>query len=92
MSDREQEAKEAKEGLEDFVKFQINRKVINLYKTFFIILEDLQENGFLKMSSASYSRIRKKILDGGNDCIREIEDYIEKLDITIKNKHDKEEE
>ena len=89
MSNKEEEAKK---GLEDFVKFQINRKVINLYKTFFIILEDLQENGFLKMSSASYSRIRKKILDGGNDCIREIEDYLEKLDITIKDKYDKEEE
>ena len=89
MSNKEEEVKR---GLEDFVKFQINRKVINLYKTFFIILEDLQENGFLKMSSASYSRIRKKILDGGNDCIREIEDYIEKLDITIKDKYDKEEE
>ena len=57
MSNKEEEVKK---GLEDFVKFQINRKVINLYKTFFIILEDLQENGFLKMSSASYSRIRKK--------------------------------
>jgi len=89
MSNKEEEVKK---GLEDFVKFQINRKVINLYKTFFIILEDLQENGFLKMSSASYSRIRKKILDGGNDCIREIEDYLEKLDITIKDKYDKEEE
>ena len=89
MSNKEEEVKK---GLEDFVKFQINRKVINLYKTFFIILEDLQENGFLKMSSASYSRIRKKILDGGNDCIREIEDYLEKLDITIKNKYDNEEE
>ena len=89
MSNKEEEIKK---GLEDFVKFQINRKVINLYKTFFIILEDLQENGFLKMSSASYSRIRKKILDGGNDCIREIEDYLEKLDITIKDKYDKEEE
>ena len=89
MSNKEEEVKK---GLEDFVKFQINRKVINLYKTFFIILENLQENGFLKMSSASYSRIRKKILDGGNDCIREIEDYLEKLDITIKNKYDNEEE
>ena len=89
MSNKEEEVKK---GLEDFVKFQINRKVINLYKTFFIILEDLQENGFLKMSSASYSRVRKKILDGGNDCIREIEDYLEKLDITIKDKYDKEEE
>jgi len=89
MSNKEEEFNKS---LEDFVKFQINRKVINLYKTFFIILEDLQENGFLKMSSASYSRIRKKILDGGNDCIREIEDYIEKLDITIKSNHDKEEE
>ncbi len=71
--------------LEEFVKFQINRKVINLYKTFFIILEDLQEQGFLKMSSASYNRVRKKILDGGNDCIREIEDYLEKLDVSIKD-------
>ena len=80
MSSNDQNSK-----LEEFVKFQINRKVINLYKTFFIILEDLQEQGFLKMSSASYNRVRKKILDGGNDCIREIEDYLEKLDVSIKD-------
>tara|TARA_R100000005_G_C4986053_1_gene194389 strand:+ start:280 stop:546 length:267 start_codon:yes stop_codon:yes gene_type:complete len=77
-------------SLEEFVKFQINRKVINLYKSFFVILEDLQAEGFLKMSSGSYNRIRKKILDGGNDCIREVEEYLEKLDISIKNKYDKE--
>jgi len=76
--------KEKGNELEEFVKFQINRKVINLYKNFFVILEDLQENGFLKVSSGSYNRIRKKILDGGNDCIREIEEYLEKLDISIK--------
>ena len=77
-------------SLEEFVKFQINRKVINLYKSFFVILEDLQAQGFLKMSSASYNRIRKKILDGGNDCIREVEEYLEKLDINIKKSYDKE--
>ena len=71
--------KEKGNELEEFVKFQINRKVINLYKNFFVILEDLQENGFLKVSSGSYNRIRKKILDGGNDCIREIEEYLEKI-------------
>ena len=80
--------KEENNKLEEFVKFQINRKVINLYKTFFIILEDLQEQGFLNMSSATYNRIRKKILDGGNDCIREIEDYLEKLDVSLKDKYD----
>ena len=83
MSSNDQNRIDAK--LDEFVKFQINRKVINLYKTFFIILEDLQEQGFLKMSSASYNRVRKKILDGGNDCIREIEDYLEKLDVSIKD-------
>ena len=83
MSSNDQKRIDAK--LEEFVKFQINRKVINLYKTFFIILEDLQEQGFLKMSSASYTRVRKKVLDGGNDCIREIEDYLEKLDVSIKD-------
>jgi hypothetical protein len=83
MSSNDQKRIDAK--LDEFVKFQINRKVINLYKTFFIILEDLQEQGFLKMSSASYNRVRKKILDGGNDCIREIEDYLEKLDVSIKD-------
>ena len=77
-------------SLEEFVKFQINRKVINLYKSFFVILEDLQAQGFLKMSSASYNRIRKKILDCGNDCIREVEEYLEKLDINIKKSYDKE--
>ena len=83
MSSNDQKRIDAK--LDEFVKFQINRKVINLYKTFFIILEDLQEQGFLTMSSASYNRVRKKILDGGNDCIREIEDYLEKLDVSIKD-------
>ena len=81
MSSNDQKRIDSK--LDEFIKFQINRKVINLYKTFFIILEDLQEQGFLKMSSASYSRVRKKVLDGGNDCIREIEDYLEKLDVSI---------
>ncbi len=83
MSSNDQKHIDSK--LDEFIKFQINRKVINLYKTFFIILEDLQEQGFLKMSSASYSRVRKKVLDGGNDCIREIEDYLEKLDVSIKD-------
>ena len=89
MSSNDQKRIDAK--LEEFVKFQINRKVINLYKTFFIILEDLQEQGFLKMSSASYSRVRKKVLDGGNDCIREIEDYLEKLDVSIKDDYNEHE-
>ena len=83
MSSNDQKRIDSK--LDEFIKFQINRKVINLYKTFFIILEDLQEQGFLKMSSASYTRVRKKVLDGGNDCIREIEDYLEKLDVSIKD-------
>ena len=64
--------------INNFFAFQTRRKITNLYKQFFFILEDLQVDGF-KIPEETHKRIRKRILDLGNDCIRELEDYFEKF-------------
>ena len=58
-----------KDIIENFFSFQLRRKITSLYKNFFFILEDLNSEG-VKIPEESYKRIRKRILDQGNDCIR----------------------
>jgi hypothetical protein len=74
---------ENREKEKDFLKFQVTRKVTNLYKNFLFILEDLQEEDY-NISDESYKRSRKRVLDYGNDSIREIEEYLDKFDIRLK--------
>jgi len=61
----------------DYLNFQIRRKIINLYKNFFFILEDA------KLTDDQYQKNRKRILDLGNDTIREIEDDINKFNVSL---------
>ena len=83
--------------LGDIVKFQISRNIINLYKSFLVMLEDLEyehETHFNKLKSklsaeidvldqADYldapkmEHLRKRVLDSGNHCIREIMSTLE---------------
>ena len=67
-----------KDIVENFFSFQLKRKITGLYKTFFFILEDLQADG-VKIPEEQHQRIRKRILDLGNDTIRELEEYFEKF-------------
>ena len=67
----------------EFVTFQVTRKVTNLYKQFLFLLEDLQDQGY-DIPDEVYQRMRKRVLDHGNDAIREIEENLEKLDITLR--------
>ena len=62
-----------KDIVENFFSFQLKRKVTSLYKSFFFILEDLNSEG-VKIPEESYKRIRKRILDQGNDTSRELEE------------------
>ena len=70
-------------NVNSFLKFQVRRKVTNLYKNFLFILEDLKENEY-DISEESYQRQRKRVLDFGNDTIREIEETLKNLDIKLK--------
>ena len=72
-----------KDKVKEFLQFQVRRKVTNLYKNFLFILEDLKENEY-DISDESYQRHRKRVLDFGNDTIREIEETLKNLEIKLK--------
>ena len=66
----------------DFLRFQVNRKVTNLYKNFLFMVEDLYNSG--EISEENFQRLRKRILDYGNDTIREIEENLDNFDFKLK--------
>lgn len=70
------------EKAKDFLKFQIRRKVTNLYKNFLFILEDSSDSQY--NSKEAYQRNRKRILDYGNDTIREMEELLDSMDVKLK--------
>jgi hypothetical protein len=67
----------------DFIAFQVRRKVTNLYKNFLFILEDMQDSGH-DIPEEVFQRARKRVLDYGNDTIREIEENLDQFDIRLK--------
>ena len=74
-----------KDIVENFFSFQLKRKITSLYKSFFFALEDLDADG-VEIPEETYKRIRKRVLDQGNDCIRELEEYFDKYLEFHKNK------
>jgi len=69
--------------IKDLTLFQIKRKITNIYKNFFFILEDLSDSGY-NLNEETYTKIRKRVLDNANDAIREIEEYFNTIDINLK--------
>lgn len=69
--------------LREYILFQFRRKITNLYKHCLFILEDAVGSNY-NMNNETYQKYRKRILDNGNDTIREIEEELEKLDIRLK--------
>lgn len=71
------------DAIKDITLFQVKRKITNIYKNFFFILEDLSDSGY-NISDETYQKIRKRVLDNANDAAREIEESFSKLNITLK--------
>jgi hypothetical protein len=71
------------DSVKEFVRFQVNRKIIDLYKNFLVILEDLNDKQY-NIPDKLHQNMRKKVLDYGNDTIRELNTYIDKVNIEIK--------
>ena len=61
----------------DFIKFQNRRKTINLCKMFLVLVEDVKDNDNNSISEDQYQKLRKRVLDYGNDSIREFEESID---------------
>ena len=67
---------------ENFINFQSKRKILNLCKTFLILLED---SGAEKcLDKDKYQQVRKRVLDHGNDAIRELEEHLSNFNINFK--------
>ena len=65
-----------------FIHFQNKRKILNLCKGFLMLLEDTSANECI--NKEDYKKIRKRVLDYGNDSIRELEDHLNSFDINFK--------
>ena len=65
--------------IENIVRFQVNRNIINLYKTFLIMLEDLEQE-----HSSNFNKLRDQLPDAGP--LLEQADYFteEKMDYLRK--------
>ena len=65
----------------DFIKFHHRRKTINLCKSFLLLLEDIKNES---LTEEKYQKVRKRVLDGGNDTIREFEEHLDNFNINIR--------
>jgi len=66
----------------DYLKFQVQRKITALFKNLFFLLEDAKKSSN-SLSEDKYQQLRKRILDHGNDTIRDIQNDLDQFDINI---------
>ena len=64
-----------KEKQKQLYLFQIDRNYSSFYKNVLFILEELRDDR--KISVDEYQKFRKRILDLGNDSVRQLKEYSE---------------
>lgn len=72
--------------LRQCVKFQIRRNITNLFKNFLTTLEDI------KVNEEEYKKYRNRILDNGNNCLREVEELLDSLQIDFRKQNENKKE
>lgn len=70
--------------LNDLVKGFVYRDVKKLYLSFLYTLEDLKSQD--KITEDEFQRMRKRVLDYGNNCYRNIEEELNNFDFKLKEK------
>ena len=70
--------------LNELVKGLVYRDVKKLYLGFLYVLEDLQSQD--KITADEFQRLRKRVLDYGNNCYRNIEEELNNFDFKLKEK------
>jgi ferredoxin-fold anticodon binding domain-containing protein len=71
-------------NLNDLVKGFVYRDVKKLYLSFLYSLEDLKDQD--KITDEEFQRMRKRVLDYGNNCYRNIEEELDNFDFKLKDK------
>jgi hypothetical protein len=70
-------------NIQNFIKGFIKRSVTRLFLSFIYSLEDLVSEN--KISQEEFQKLRKRILDKGNNCIRDIYLELDNFDFLFKN-------
>ena len=70
--------------LNDLVKGFVYRDIKKLYLSFLYALEDLKSQD--KITEDEFQRMRKRVLDYGNNCYRNIEEELDNFDFKLKDK------
>jgi hypothetical protein len=70
--------------LNEFVNGLIFRDVKKLYLSFLYILEDLKNED--QITEEEFQRLRKRVLDYGNNCYRNIEEQLNSFDFNLTQK------
>jgi hypothetical protein len=70
--------------LNDLVKGFIYRDIKKLYLSFLYTLEDLKSEN--QITDEEFQRMRKRVLDYGNNCYRNIEEELDNFDFKLKEK------
>jgi len=70
-------------NLNSFVEGYIKREIKKLYTSYLYTIEDLHHDGII--TEETFAKMRKRVLDGGNDCIRNIQEQLECLDFKINS-------
>jgi ferredoxin-fold anticodon binding domain-containing protein len=70
--------------LNNLVKGLVYRDVKKLYLSFLYTLEDLKNQD--KITNDEFQRMRKRVLDYGNNCYRNIEEELDNFDFKLKEK------
>ena len=68
--------------LNNLVKGLVYRDVKKLYLSFLYTLEDLKNQD--KITDEEFQRMRKRVLDYGNNCYRNIEEELDNFDFKLK--------
>jgi hypothetical protein len=68
--------------LNDLIKGLVYRDIKKLYLSFLYSLEDLKSQD--KISDDEFQRMRKRVLDYGNNCYRNIEEELDNFDFKLK--------
>lgn len=69
--------------ISSFVGGLIRKSITRLFLSFIYILEDMVADG--RVSDEEFQRLRKRILDSGNNTIRDIDTELKNFDLVIKN-------
>lgn len=70
-------------NIQNFIRGFIKRSITRLFLFFIYILEDLVSEN--KITQEEFQKIRKRILDKGNNCIREILEELENFEFLFKS-------